>query len=211
MKKFLFSLFLFLTPLTGDTMGIKDWKVRAVLPKQPPKTSMSPPLYLANKAKNKLKGNYASFEVKLIGMSKKLGVPPNWLMALFHSESGFDPLQKNKRGSAARGIIQFMPVTYEELGIKSVPKDIFKQMDIALTYLLGKKKEVGNFDSFTQLKLAVLYPVAIKKDSRYVLFRKPTKSYEQNKGLDVDKDGKITVADVEKKMRQDYTGVYRKK
>jgi peptidoglycan hydrolase-like protein with peptidoglycan-binding domain len=49
--------------------------------------------------------------------------------------------------------------------------------------------------------MAVLYPSAIGKGPDHVLFSKGTKEYKQNAGLDIDKDGHVTVHDAAHKVR----------
>jgi hypothetical protein len=42
-----------------------------------------------------------------------------------------------------------------------------------------------------------------------VLYKKPTKQYEQNIGLDRDKDGKVTVQDIDTYLQVKYATAYR--
>lgn len=176
--------------------------------KKPINTKAKPSLYLSHKAIEHI-DDLDAFEKKVKVVADKLKIPANWLMALVDSESGFNPHKKNKRGSGAKGLIQLMPVVYNELGLKKVPPSPLKQLDIAAKYLADKQKKYGQFNNFTELKLAVLYPAAVKKPAWYALFKKPSKRYKQNIGLDINKDGIISVADVRDKMKRDYPGVYR--
>lgn len=210
---------------TADTLECKKEMVKSetvpVIKKDAKKTSPPKPiknkankakasssLYLSHKAIEHIE-NLDAFEIKVANLARGLKIPANWLMALIDSESGFNPHKKNKRGSGAKGLIQLMPVVYEELGLKKVPASPLQQLDIAAKYLTDKQKRFGQFDSFTELKLAVLYPAAINKPAWYALFKKPSKQYKQNRGLDINKDGVISVADVRDKMKRDYPGVYR--
>jgi hypothetical protein len=49
--------------------------------------------------------------------------------------------------------------------------------------------------------MAILWPAAVGKSNDYVLFSSPSKAYEQNKGLDLNKDGNITKAEAAAKVR----------
>jgi peptidoglycan hydrolase-like protein with peptidoglycan-binding domain len=49
--------------------------------------------------------------------------------------------------------------------------------------------------------MAVLMPSAVGKGSNHVLFRKPSTAYNQNRGLDINKDGLITVGEAADKVR----------
>lgn len=164
-------------------------------------------LYLSEAASvyiNDIRG----FEEKIRQIAKKMDISPDWLMALIHSESHFNALQKNQRGSGAYGLLQLKPVAYASMGIKQVSQSPLKQLEYAGQYLQIQKKVHGKFRNFTELKLAVLYPSALKKPNWHVLFKYPSKRYKQNKGLDVNNDGKITVSDVHNKMRKQYTKLY---
>jgi hypothetical protein len=55
--------------------------------------------------------------------------------------------------------------------------------------------------SLEDLYMAILWPVAVGKSNDYVLFSSPSKAYEQNKGLDKNKDGNITKAEAAAKAR----------
>ena len=48
--------------------------------------------------------------------------------------------------------------------------------------------------------MAVLYPRAVDKDPGYVLFRKGSKAYKLNRGLDRNGDGQVTKAEAAAKV-----------
>lgn len=188
-------------------------EIKPVLPtKILPKPDLKPipkpkPLYLADRAAEHIT-DMVTFQKKVNGIADALQIPADWVMALIDSESSFNPQKKNAKGSGAKGLIQMMPIIYEDLGIKKVPTSPFKQLDYAKRYLLEKKEQYGKFQTLTDLKLAVLYPYAIGKPNWYVLFEKPSKAYRQNRGLDLNKDGKISVSDIRDKMKKSYSKVY---
>ena len=49
--------------------------------------------------------------------------------------------------------------------------------------------------------MAILWPAAVGKDNAYVLFSKPSKAYEQNMGLDSNKDGNVTKDEAAQKVQ----------
>lgn len=175
--------------------------------KESPKPAAVPKLYLADEAKKHIT-DMVTFEKKITAIANSLEIPSAWVMALIHSESNFNPKKKNAKGSGAKGLIQIMPIIYKDLGISSVPSSPFKQLDYAKRYLLDKREQYGKFNNLTDLKLAVLYPGAIGKPNWHVLFQKPSRAYLQNSGLDLNKDGKVSVGDVKNKMKKSYGKVY---
>ena len=48
----------------------------------------------------------------------------------------------------------------------------------------------------------MLWPAAVGKPDDHVLFSAGTKTYDQNKGLDIDKDGKVTKSEAATKVAQ---------
>jgi len=142
-------------------------------------------------------------------ISNDLGIDHKDLLKVMNFETGgsFDSAQKNKAGSGATGLIQFMPATAKGLlGTETGAEAISilekmtptEQLDLVQKHLEPYKNKIKNLDD---LYMAVLYPKAVGKDSDYVLFREGTIAYKQNKGLDKDKDGIITKADAASKVR----------
>ncbi len=167
-------------------------------------------LYLLDQAKMYVY-NVNAFEQKVREVSRKLGVAPEWLMAVMHSESRFDASVKNRLGSGATGLIQFMPATAKDLEItvnKLRNMNHVEQLDFVYDYLNEKRKRYRNFDSLTDLYLAILYPKALSGEFCYTLYAKPSKAYQMNSGLDEDKDGRVTVADIDRRMKRVYPTAY---
>ncbi|MGB1204332.1 MAG: phage tail tip lysozyme [Chitinophagales bacterium] len=171
------------------------------------KKAMVNTLFLMDKAENYTK-TPGLFAKRINEIGQNLDIPADWLMGLIHSESGFDPNVKNMKGSGAKGLIQWTKATLRAYNIKKLPKTPLEQLDYVEAYLADQKKRYGSFKNFTTLKLAVLYPVAMKKKNSYVLFESPFLDYHQNEGLDTNKDGKVTVADIEQKMKATYPEMY---
>lgn len=123
----------------------------------------------------------------------RLGMNANDLLNIINFETGgsFDPAQANAAGSGATGLIQFMPSTAESLGTTTealAGMTRVEQMKYVEDYL---RPYAGRLNNFGDAYMAVLYPAAIGKSDDYVLFD-GGRAYEQNAGLDIDGDGKVT-------------------
>jgi len=149
-----------------------------------------------------------AFMAKVSKIADDLGADPADLLAVMKFETGgmLDPTEKNKAGSGATGLIQFMPstakslvgATSKEAAIQILEKmTATEQLDYVKKYLAPFK---GKLNSLDDVYMAVLYPKAVGKDSEYALFEKGTKAYWQNRGLDINKDGVVTKAEATKKV-----------
>lgn len=146
------------------------------------------------------------FKKKLELVATKLGVKSHDLMAIFKQESGVDPSAVNGM-SGATGLIQFMPDTARRLGTTT---DDLKKMDgvqqLDYVYKYFKMTGVGNGD-LGDLYMAVFMPkyVGYPNDTVLGQYGAPGfsgKVYAQNKGLDRNRDGAITVADVKSSVQR---------
>lgn len=150
------------------------------------------------------------FKRKVVEYAKKLGVDPSYLMACMAFESGrtFSPKVKNAAGSGAVGLIQFMPKTAKELGV--TVKDLEgmtaeRQLDYVYAYL---SRYQGDMKTLDDVYMAILYPRVVGEDPGYRLFLKnaSTKAgrtrYSQNRGLDLNNDGAVTIREATTKVRQ---------
>ena len=61
-----------------------------------------------------------------------------------------------------------------------------------LDYVAKYFKLYPEVRTLEDIYMAILWPRAIGKPNDYVLFEKPSKTYDQNKGLDADRDGRVT-------------------
>lgn len=140
------------------------------------------------------------FNSKLEKIATDLGVKSSDLIAIFKQESGMNPAAVNSM-SGATGLIQFMPATARYLGTSTAElrkMSAVEQLDYVYKYF--KSVGVGN-GNLGDLYMAVFMPKYIGAADNTVLgaagapgFR--GKVYAQNKGLDKNRDGMITVADV---------------
>ena len=143
------------------------------------------------------------FKAKVIEISGELDISPDWLMACMAFETGrtFDPAVRNMAGSSGTGLIQFMSQTANNLGTTtrqlSRMTDV-QQLDYVRDYLAPY---AGKMKGLEDVYMAILYPAAVGKPWKYVLFRKGTLAYTQNRGLDTGGKGYITKFDASRKIR----------
>lgn len=147
-----------------------------------------------------------AFKDKVIDITARLRVSPDYLMACMAFETGetFDPAIKNAAGSGAVGLIQFMPNTARALGttVEALAgMTALEQLDYVEKYF---KPYRGKLNTLEDVYMAILYPAAIGKPASHVLFKSGSIAYEQNKGLDENRDGNITLAEISGKVRAKY-------
>ena len=161
-------------------------------------------LYLLDKASVYVP-DAGKFAEKVKDVSAMLGVAPEWLMAVMYMESKFDVSVYNHKGSGAVGLIQFMPSTALDMNITSYrlsQMNHLQQLEYVYVYLDKVKKRNGAFTSLTDLYLGILYPKARGQESCYTLFSKPSKAYRQNSGLDENRDGRVTIGDIDRRLKR---------
>ena len=155
-----------------------------------------------------------SFKESVSATAKRLGISEDDLYAVMAFETGgtFNPAEKNRAGSGATGLIQFMPSTAEGLGTTTdelAKMSRTEQMKYVEKFLSNKGI---SGKGLSDVYMAVLFPAAVGKPDDFVLFGKGAMSgytgtaYEQNKGLDANNDGSITKAEASAKVQQ-YKGV----
>ena len=147
------------------------------------------------------------FNKKLDKIASALGVESRHLLAIMKMESGVDPSAVNKQ-SGATGLIQFMPDTASSLGtsVEALRRmSAVDQLDYVYKYfkMVGVKPGMDLGD----LYIAVFMPKYVGADDSTVLGKEGAsgfsgKVYAQNKGLDKNKDGVITVADAKQAVQR---------
>jgi len=156
----------------------------------------------------------AEFERVLRSICSTLGINPNWLMMVMWSESRLNAQAVNKQpgdsdnaqvraASRATGLIQFMPDTALNLG--TTTKAIYAMNAIdQLGYVFKYFKPwTGRIKSYFDLYLVTFFPDAVGKPDDYILqTRKLSASTiaKQNPFFDVNKDGKLTVGEIKRRM-----------
>jgi hypothetical protein len=146
----------------------------------------------------------AAFIKKVKEVAKNLKCDYIDLLACMAFETGrtFDPGLRNSIG--ATGLIQFIRPTARALGTTTdelAAMSRVEQMDWVELYF--KKGPVAKLSAPTieDLYMAILWPAAVGKGKDYVLFATPTLAYQQNAGLDINKDGNVTAEEAAGKAR----------
>lgn len=168
-------------------------------------------LYLLKHAQNYVY-DAPQFEKKVRQVSNKLNIPPEWLMAVMHAESRFDASATNKKGGGTAGLIQFTPQTAQQMGItleKFRNMNHLQQLDFIYQYLNGVQQKYHPFNNLTELYIGVLYPEGLSEDYCFSLYQNNEEDYRTHSGLDEDKDGRVTLQDIDKFMKRIYPTAYR--
>lgn len=155
----------------------------------------------------KVKTNQKQFAAKVELISAKLGINPNWLMLVMHSESRLNHQAVNKVGGAT-GLIQFMPATAQWLGtttndLKNMSN--VDQLDYVFKYF---KPFSGKLKSYYDLYMACFFPAAIGKPDDFIIQTKNLKAEviaQQNPAININKDDIITVSEFKKYVNSTLT------
>ncbi len=150
------------------------------------------------------------FVIEVENIASRLGTDAKFLMTAMAFETGgtFSPSIQNSQ-SGAIGLIQFTDIAIERINkdyktsltknkLKSMTR--VEQLEYVEKYLNPYK---GQLDSIEDVYMAILWPDAVGKGSSYEIFSRQIE-YDQNKGLDVNNDGKITVAEATQKVTSRY-------
>lgn len=152
-----------------------------------------------------LKCSVDEFIFKVTELAHKLEIIPDQLMAVIELETGgtFDPAITNSLGYT--GLIQFGSTAAKEVGTtrdKLRKMNACEQLDYVYLYL---KKYRGRMINLSNIYLAVFFPVAIGKPLNWT-FETSTLKAEKvalwNPLFDINKDSKIQVWEVKKKLMQ---------
>ncbi len=162
-----------------------------------------------------------AFRWALVEMARKLDLDPSYIAAVMSVESNFDSKLSNQLcikatgdpNKCATGLIQFMPNTAKAMGTSTTELRAMSpiaQLEYVRRFYApykGRLKTPGDF------YIATFCPALIGKAPETVVFErgveKPAlcapnvssdRGYQLNAGLDLDKDGKITVRDVTTKI-----------
>lgn len=153
-----------------------------------------------------VKTNQEEFLYKVQHIASRLGIKPHWLMFVMYFESRLNPKAVNPY-SGATGLIQFMPNTARSLGTtveELAEMTNLQQLDYVLAYL---KPHEGRMHSWVDVYLAVFYPVAMRKPDAWAITR-PIVA-KQNPVFDINKDGKITIAEIKTALRKHIPAKYK--
>lgn len=158
----------------------------------------------------KVTSNRTAFIAKVIDISNKLGINPNWLMYVMNKESGINPQKVNyqpKKGDSpnpairceyrATGLTQIMPSTAKGLGTSTkalYAMNNVQQLDYVYKYF---KRGTGKFLSIYHLYLFNFYPYALSQSPSYIIGSEKGMTYarsikEENSSMGI--PGKDTIS-----------------
>lgn len=168
-------------------------------------------LYLLDQAAVYVTEPYV-FAKKIRQISQKLNIAPEWLMAVIYAESKFDASIQNLKGSKAVGLIQFTPETARKLNTTTAQlKNLnpVEQLDYVYDYLkLTQAENNLKYNDLTTLYMALLRPEYAGEEYCYTLFAQPTETYKQNAILDENKDGRVTLQDIDNRLKRLFPTAY---
>ncbi len=151
--------------------------------------------------------NREEFKAKVIEISQKLGINPNWLMLVFYIETAAAVYKiinhRIQNSIGATGLIQFLKSTAIQLGTTTEAlkrMSNIEQLDYVYKYLLPYR---GKMKSLQDVYLAVFFPAAIGKPDDWVIQTKTIsaeKIASQNQLYDLNRDKKITVGEIKQKI-----------
>lgn len=133
----------------------------------------------------------------------------HWIMSCMNFETGgtYSPTIQNGAGAKYFGLIQFGDMAAEDLGTTTaelVKLSQLDQLDWVFKYFDMWAKRGKTFTQLEDFYLTIFYPKAVGMKADTVIFRKDVeaekKGYTQNGGFDYDKDGKITVGEINSRL-----------
>lgn len=124
------------------------------------------------------------------------------LMACMAFETGrrFSPNVRNP-GSSGTGLIQFMSATAKGLGTTTAALSRMTAVDQLWYVERYFRPNADKIRTLEDMYCAILWPKAIGAPLEYVLWRTGTRAYFLNKGLDRNKDRKVTKAEAVSTVR----------
>lgn len=134
------------------------------------------------------------------------------LLGLIFCESSFQTVHKNWDGKSAIGLIQFTDICIRDLNqtygtnytkAQIARMDALEQLDLAEKALI-RAKSVAGFSSSHRLTASELYAMNFvpKNAQKNIVAQRGDSYYGGNEGLDLNRDGKITQAELSEKVRK---------
>ena len=102
------------------------------------------------------------------------------------------PQADGDAGQGATGLIQFLPTTARGLGTTTqylARLTAVQQLDYVERYFYPYRNKLYTLED---VYMAILWPRAIGRSNDYVLFSSGSRAYQQNSGLDRNRDGRVT-------------------
>lgn len=152
----------------------------------------------------RLIGNDTEFLAEVTRVCRKFGIKEGDLLALMASESGFNPAEDNGTNV---GLIQFSADSARAVGTTQAA---LKQMTRAQQMKYVEKyfdywKNLGKMPdnpTAAQLYAVVFAPAYANQKPNEALYSAGSAEYRENRALDTNNDGKITMLEMEKRIEQ---------
>lgn len=161
-----------------------------------------------------------AFRAALIEHAAAANLNPDYLAAVMALESAFNPQALNPHTRSHGGLIQFARKYWEPIAARAGRPGVtwddmmgysaIGQLPFVIAYYQGTRLRGGSADTPTDYYMATFMPAFVGKPAAFELGRRDSseviaglakgKIYEQNAGLDTNKDGSITVGDVGRKI-----------
>lgn len=145
----------------------------------------------------------SGFSAKVEKIAKNLNCSPTDLLGVMYSESGLNPQAGNSLGYV--GLIQFSPYYYNTSSIKNM--SAIQQLDLVEKAIMDTKSWALN-DKNAKLDAGTLYSLiflpAYAKNDVLVSAGDSHGYYNSNKGLDLDHNGNISKADLNRRVAGKY-------
>ena len=125
-------------------------------------------------------------------MSQRLGVRPEWMLAVMKNESQMSPSIVNPQGGAT-GLIQFMPATARGLGTTTEALGRMSAVDQLAYVERFYAPNAGRFTSGADLYLNTFWPAAMGRSDDYRIGG--AEVARVNPGFDLNRDGQITAGE----------------
>jgi hypothetical protein len=135
----------------------------------------------------------------------------DWLMSCMCFETGgtFSPTIQNGAGAKYFGLIQFGDMAAADLktttaSLRVLPQ--IEQLKWVFAYFDMWAKRGKTYTQLEDFYLTIFYPKAVGLSADTVIFRKDVEAtgYRQNSGFDYDKDGQITVGEINARLYDTY-------
>jgi hypothetical protein len=125
------------------------------------------------------------------------------LMAVMAFETGrrFSSRTRNP-ASSATGLIQFMSATAKGMGTTTTKLAAMSEVEQLGWVEKYFRPNASRIRSLEDMYMAVLWPRGIGQTLEYVLWKTGTRSYAVNRGLDSNRDGKVTKREAAGKVRE---------
>ena len=149
-----------------------------------------------------------AFIEKVKQVSMRLGINPNWLMAIIYWESArtFSASITNSLGYT--GLIQFGTAAAKDMGTTTAQlraMTAVQQLDYVEKYykIWYKRLKITAPNSYVDTYLITLFPVAVNKGLNFIIAAGSISAYKfaiNNPAFDINKDKQVTVQEVQTVM-----------